>query len=235
MRLLPGYVDIWRARFSEFQPEPFRHLLSSDECMRADRFRFPEHRARFTIGRALLRKILSRYTGIAPQKLVFAYSQHGKPELYTRENRIFFNLSHSRDLFLCAIAEHPLGIDCEAHRPDIHCENIAHRYFSPSETRALLAFPEKERTAAFFRGWTRKEAFIKARGDGLFLLLDSFSVPLENSLPGTGVPVSCVTDEKPGNWRLYALTLPDEAYYGAVVVEGEPVSFRWFDAGKELN
>lgn len=136
-------------------------VLSHDERVRAARFRFDEHRARFVAGRAALRTILAGYVGSAPAEIAFGYSRFGKPEL-AGGTRLRFNASHSSGRQLIAIASgREVGVDLERVRPDFAFEDIVRRFFPPEE-RAAISDAE-----SFFRAWTRREAFLKATGQGL--------------------------------------------------------------------
>lgn len=152
-------------------------LLSADERVRAERYRFPRDRDRYIVRRATLRLLLGRYLERAPTALRFVNNTCGKLALI--DGGAEFNLSHSRNLALFALSrEVAVGCDIEFHDQRFLADNIADRLFSATEGHELHAFAATAQTAAFFDGWTRKEAFIKARGLGLSLPLDSFDVSL---------------------------------------------------------
>ncbi len=155
--------------------------LSEDELQRAGRFRFPRDRHRFVAGRTALRTVLGRHLKIEPRQVEFRYGPSGKPALADQHAgaSIRFNLSHSEGLALLAIAPgREVGVDLERLRVDLKDEEIAQRFFSSGEIAALRALPEDARRQAFFAGWTRKEAYIKAKGEGLSMPLDRFVVSL---------------------------------------------------------
>lgn len=155
-----------------------RALLAPDEGARADRFTMDAPRRRFTLARAALRTVLARYTGRPPHDLAFTTGPHGKPALADSPFR--FNLSHSEDLALLAITRRTeVGIDIEHIDPRRAADDIAARFFSPAEQQQLAHYTGDERTAAFFRAWSRKEAVIKALGEGLACPLASFDVSLD--------------------------------------------------------
>ncbi len=197
-------------------------ILSPDEQQRAARFHFERDRIRFTAARAALRRILSRYLRCAPADLAFDYSPHGKPAL-PGDNPLSFNLSHSGDWAVCAVTlSRRVGVDIELIRPDLASETIAERFFSPREAAELRALPRHEQPAAFFRCWTRKEAFVKARGEGLSLPLDRFDVTLRPGEP----PALLRTLDDPreaARWSMAALSAPP-GYEATVVVESPPDS-----------
>jgi 4'-phosphopantetheinyl transferase len=157
-----------------------RALLAPDERVRADRFTVDAPRRRFTFARAALRNVLARYTGQPPREIAFTTGPHGKPAL-AGDSPFRFNLSHSEDLALLAVTRRTdVGIDLEAIDPRRAADDIAARYFSPAEQAQLGPHADPAaRTAAFFRAWSRKEAVIKALGEGLACPLTSFDVSLD--------------------------------------------------------
>jgi 4'-phosphopantetheinyl transferase len=176
-------VQLWRAELDNIRNDEARWmaLLSAEEKTRAGRFHFAADRQRFTTSRALLRMILGGYLNTNPAHIDFAYSEKEKPALAEPHacSGIKFNLSHSGGVGLFAFSRHrELGVDIEAIRPDSDIETIARRFFSAAEQEELSSIPPDEKRDAFFRGWTRKEAYIKARGDGLSLPLHQFDVSL---------------------------------------------------------
>src|SRR5664279_1947730 len=183
-----GEVHVWRQRLDVAPPalESFSKLLSHQEGHRAQRFRFDEGRTEYIVSRGMLRVLLAAYQRTAPDQLQFAYSEFGRPKLVADEatEQIEFNISHSGGLTLLAFARHhQIGIDVEEVRTNFDPTEIAENYFSQSERRILCTLPPKLRHEAFFRCWTRKEAFIKALGEGLSHSLDAFDVSLSPGDP----------------------------------------------------
>jgi len=217
-------VQIWRLHLDPPPKalEQLHGLLSADEQRRAERLRPPVHRARFVTARGLVRSILAAHLGgTPPEALVFRYGEQGKPALAEPEtgHTLGFSLSHSRDQALLAVGWHrTLGIDIEAIRPETEVDAIAGRFFSPSEVAALRSLPSPNaRQAAFFRCWTRKEAYLKALGSGVFRGLDSFDVSL-----GPEQPPSLVADRQdpaaPSRWSMLALPAP-AGFEAALVID----------------
>lgn len=164
-------------------PADARDLLDEDERARADRFHFPRHGRRFTNARAALRRTLGALLGEEPAGLEFEYGERGKPLLPAHAG-VHFNLSHSGDRALIAMTRlAPVGVDLELHK-EIEVEAVGRRTFSAAEYEGLLALPQEERYAAFFRIWTRKEAVVKARGTGFGADLKGFDVRLEPGVAG---------------------------------------------------
>ncbi|GAK60373.1 4'-phosphopantetheinyl transferase [Candidatus Vecturithrix granuli] len=217
-------VHIWRVALDmpASNLQQFSEILADDERLRADRFRFPQHRNHFIAARGALRTLLGRYSGMPPEKLRFEYNQYGKPALSGNLNAslLQFNLSHSGELALYAFVRNcEVGIDIEYTRRRIdQIEQIARRYFSDTETTALSALPEHLRQQAFFNCWTRKEAYIKARGKGLSLPLHQFDVTLA---PGEPARLLATRDDPSqlAHWTMQALQ-PGPDYIGAIVIEG---------------
>ena len=191
--------------------------LASDERARASRFVFARDRDRFIRGRGVLRAILSHYTNRPADTLEFRYEPEGKPrlDLLDSDRPIRFNLAHSRHLAVYAVSRNrEIGIDVEAVRSDFIGEELAERYFSPSEMVELRSLRPDQRQEGFFLCWTRKEAYVKALGAGLAIPLDSFDVSLTPERPATLVS----TDS--ARWKLHSFQ-PAAGYAGAVVAEGQ--------------
>jgi 4'-phosphopantetheinyl transferase len=182
-------VHVWRACLDRNTSyvQSLQQILSADEQARAGRFYFEKDRKHFIVARGLLRVILSRYLDMEPSQLRFCYSPYGKPSLVipSDEETLSFNVSHSCGLALYAVTHgRKVGIDLECIRMDFACEQIAERFFSPRENAMLRTLPAKKvKHKAFFNCWTRKEAYIKARGEGLSLPLDQFDVSVAPGEP----------------------------------------------------
>jgi 4'-phosphopantetheinyl transferase len=225
-----GEVQVWQASLEAPAPRvaALFALLSEDERARAESFQFDHHRRRFVVARATLRRLLSGYTGTPADDLVFAYGPQGKPAL-AGGRPLQFNVSHSDELAVYAITcGREVGVDVERLREVAGAERIAERFFSAPEREELRALAPAQRTEGFFTCWTRKEAYVKARGDGLAHPLDAFAVSATPGSPAwlrsTSVDAADVA-----RWSLAGLPLGD-GFVGAVAVEGRECrvsSARW--------
>ena len=211
-------MHVWRASLDvdSAVQERLSVLLSSAEQERAARFAFARDRNRFTVARAILRQLLGGYLREPPQDVVLETLAHGKPIVAatSRIPSLRFNLSHSHQFALFAFClEHEVGIDIEKIKPQVAFEGIESRYFSPNERAELETLPPDLRPEGFFLCWTRKEAYVKARGDGLKVPLESFSVSLTPGKPA----VLRSSDEQ--RWSVYSL-VPTPGFAAALVAEG---------------
>lgn len=227
--LEPEDVHIWRITLD--QPDSrlqyYAQVLAPDETARAKRFYFERDQKHFTVGRGALRMILSRYAGLAPNQLQFTYTSYGKPALAetTGGDTLRFNLSHSAGLALCAVTRHrEIGVDIEGIRELSDLPQIARQFFSANENAVLHTLPQEIQTEAFFTCWTRKEAYIKAIGEGLSMPLDCFDVSLVPGQPAELLATRRVADEA-SRWLLREL-FPGDGYLAAVVVEGHDWRLR---------
>lgn len=171
-------VHLWRIVLSDFfsQVSELSSILSDDEIVRANRFKFEIHRQRFTVARSMLRRVLSHYLTVSPEDIEFHYGHRGKPYLLNDPAHLQFNLSHSDDMAVVALTiNHEIGVDIEKVEPGFK-NDVAKRFFSVNEYQTLMALPQEEQTVAFYRIWSKKEALIKALGEGLYAPLDAFSV-----------------------------------------------------------
>ena len=217
-------VHVWQAALEQgpSQLDSYLATLSADERSRADRFHFDRDRQHFIAARGILRSILGLYLNRAPRSLSFTYSSHGKPALQLPSDvqSIRFNLSHSQGMALYAVArDREVGVDLEVMRDGPQTEEIAERFFSSREISTLRALPPSLQTSAFFLCWTRKEAYIKARGEGLSLPLDQFDVSLT---PGEPAELLGTRPDplEADRWSLKDLTPETPGYGSALAVEG---------------
>lgn len=223
LELAPDQIHVWCASLddpvSRFQM--LSQTLSADERTRAQRFYFEKDRRHFIIRRGILRTILGRYLNIEPHQVQFCYGYNGKPALADAfgKGRIHFNLSDSEGLALYGFSrDHEIGVDIE-HIHDVpEMDQIAEQFFSVRENDVFRTLPKSKKKEAFFNCWTRKEAFIKAIGDGLSRPLDKFDVSL---VPGERARLQRMDGDSKGasRWSIQELKLA-LGFTGAFAVEG---------------
>ena len=216
-------VHVWRLEL-ERPLERFIELLEPDELSRANRFHFEKDRKHFGVARGFLRVLLGRYLKRDPKQLKFTYGPYGKPALPDEELR--FNMSHSHGIALYALTRgRDVGVDDEYVRADFTSDDIARRFFSPSEVDSLCGLPAGDRVESFFRCWTRKEAYIKATGRGLSQPLDGFDVTLA---PGESAALLRTADGSHERWSMANIEV-GPGYAGALVVEGPVTTIRYWN------
>jgi 4'-phosphopantetheinyl transferase len=219
----PNVVDTWTVDLD--QPADVRaayaRALSDDELQRASRFVFERDRHHYVVCRGALRHLLAAYLDAAPGDLVFDYGHRGKPSLDgAAAGRLQFNVSHASGVAVAAVSTGaPIGVDLECISRTVEFEELAGRFFSPREAEDLLSLPVADRRAAFFACWTRKEAYIKAIGDGLACPLDSFAVTLRSGEPPA---FRWIATDDAAAWTLR--TFEPAAGYVAAVASRAPIA-----------
>lgn len=219
IRLHSGQVHLWAASLNEFadQAPSLGLLLSSDEQTRAEGFKFFEDRNRYVIRRGLLRQILGRYLGRAPSAIEFKQGAHGKPEIKRdyRSAPVFFNTSHSSGIAVFAFTPTcPIGIDVERLLEIPEIEAIASHFFTPRENQILMNLPVRFRLQAFYNCWTRKEAVLKATGEGIAENLPNVEITLAPQ-DEPGLVSLCGDAQAHRRWQLQTFS-PDSDYVGCL-------------------
>jgi 4'-phosphopantetheinyl transferase len=220
-----GAVHVWAIDLDAGPPavSSLLRFLSGEERVRAARLRTSELRLRFVIAHGALRTILGHYTGIAPAAVPVQTTPAGKP--FLPGNMVAFNLSHSDGIAVCAVAvDGQIGVDVERIRPVPDADAIVKRYFAPTEAREYAALANTDRTTAFFSTWTRKEAFVKAIGDGLLCPLDSFEV----EVAAASLEPRIATNSCRGDWHLRSFE-PAPGYTAAVAFDHPIAAFQLFE------
>jgi 4'-phosphopantetheinyl transferase len=213
-------VDVWFASLDVSNPalERARGTLARDEAERAGRFHFTRDRDRYVAGRGLLRALLADYTGTRPEAIAFEYGPYGKPRLRDG-GAVTFNVSHSADRAVFAVTHGvEVGVDIEVLDAKHSDELVARQFFSRTEVEEYLSVPAESRQRAFLTCWTRKEAYIKARGEGLNLPLQDFDVTL---VPGSTPELrrTAWSATEPAEWRLFDVSR--EGCVAALAVRAE--------------
>jgi 4'-phosphopantetheinyl transferase len=226
LSLEAGQVHVWRACLDQEDAllDRFRQTLAAEELDRTRRFRFERLQKHFVASRGFLRHVLARYVSAKPEELRFTYNSYGKPSL-AGEKSLQFNMSHSHEVGLVAVTRGAaVGIDVEHIRADFASDEIARRFFSRLEVETFNSLPPEEQVGAFFRCWTRKEAYIKAIGKGLSQPLDSFDVTLAPADPAALL--------RPGDEDTLTWTFSDidvgPAYASALLIEGTPSQISYW-------
>jgi 4'-phosphopantetheinyl transferase len=183
----------------------YRAVLSSDELVRADRYKFEEPRRRFVVCRSIVRQVLAAAIGGEASAIEFEYGAHGKPFVRapdesassnSQKGALQFSVSHSGNLAMMALClGRRVGVDLELHDPNVRALKLARRFFSAREAQQLAELPESDVVAGFYRGWTSKEAYLKATGFGLSFPLNQFTVSLDPHSPPRLISVDDQPDE----------------------------------------
>jgi 4'-phosphopantetheinyl transferase len=227
LALPPKEAHIWYALPDELTDpsllDAYRALMAPGERERQLRYYFEKNRHEYLVTRALVRTVLSRYADVHPSAWVFEAGEHGKPYIAWPEVRpgISFNLSNTTGMVACIVAsEREVGVDVEEVERAVRAMEVADRFFSPSEVRALRALPEAEQPARFITYWTLKESYIKARGMGLAIPLDQFSFLID---PGKepGIAFDPRLKDDPAAWQ-FARVLPTRRHAVAAAVRVAP-------------
>lgn len=228
LKLPADEVHVWLANLDSYPASDLKSFISSDEVKRAERFHFAKDRNHFIVARGLLRQLLAAYLKTAAVDLAFSYGAKQKPSLAGIEKGVLnFNLAHSHGRAAYAFSRNrELGIDLELIRENFGGAEIAQRFFSRSEIETLDTVPPELAAHAFFNCWTRKEAYIKAIGEGLSLPLDTFDVSL-----APGEPAALLRNHKEPReverWSMISIAAP-EKFVAALVVEGKDWKLKTF-------
>jgi 4'-phosphopantetheinyl transferase len=217
-------VHLWQINLEDSGDavNQWRSLLSVDECRRADRFLRERDRLHFTVARGQLRSLLSPFLGVSAAEIQFEYTRRGKPSVLHRAlngSELMFNVSHSEGMALVVVAcDRRVGVDLEYLRPMPDAEQLVRRFYTAQEGVEFSRLPETERIAAFFQGWTAKEAYLKATGEGVSHLRDvEFSLDPRQPLQLKQIfsPSECLQ-----NWTVQTLVVLD-GWMGAIAIEGK--------------
>ncbi len=216
-------LHVWCASWDELREcgAQRQSFLAEDEQARARRFLRAQDAERYRLGRGWLRCLLGHYLKKRPELLRIEYGRHGKPYVLdlAAPSTLHFNLAHSGNLLLVALGRHrALGVDLEAQRADVNCELLVQRFFSQQEEAEFFALPIALRRDAFFRGWTCKEACLKALGTGLAMPLDRFEVAMTPDA-NLRLRADSTNDCAPDGWLLHSWT-PRAGYAAALAIRG---------------
>ncbi|PKQ44147.1 4'-phosphopantetheinyl transferase family protein [Confluentibacter flavum] len=230
--LSSGMVDVWYIDVNNCKKQIpyYTSLLSTDEKLKADKFKFINDKNIFIVARGVLRVLLAKYLSINPKKVEFKYGDFGKPETINNQS-INFNISHSGKMAIFGFTKsHDIGVDIEEIKNNFDVLDIANNFFSKKEIEFLNNFPTEDQTEGFYRCWTRKESFIKAKSIGLSYPLDSFSVSIDSHESAELLETQWDIKEK-HNWTLFSFS-PYENYIGAISVKGNVKAVKYFNFNK---
>lgn len=225
-RLAPHEIHVWLVSITENKDQlaSLWDFLTPAEKEKAHQFKFAKLKQRFIVSQGTLRFLLGKYLKTKPEKIIFERNKYGKPYVKNLSTTIKFNLSHAHNLVLFAFTlKHEIGIDIELARRNFPIDEISKRFFHADENQALLALPAKQRVAAFFNCWVRKEALIKAIGLGLFYALDKFNIDF--SAHQSRVQIE--NPAKKSSWVVKKLSVPP-GYLAALATENQNAKVKLF-------
>ncbi|WP_437585697.1 4'-phosphopantetheinyl transferase family protein [Sorangium sp. So ce1000] len=230
----PGAAHLWYVFSDPVRDEAllaaYHRLMAPDEAAQQERFLFAENRHEYLLTRALVRTVLSKYADVAPEAWTFVRNEFGRPQIAGPPGvpPLRFNLSNTRGLIACLVAlDRDVGVDVEDTARARTTVEIADRFFSPGEVRALRALPPERQRARFFEYWTLKESYIKARGMGLAIPLDQFSFHLDDG-PAIGISFDPRLGDDRSAWQ-FALYQPSARHTMAAAIrsgDGPPLSIE---------
>ena len=221
LSLAEGEVDLWCFFYAQPCADPqlcarYDALMTSQERAQQQRLLFDKDRRLFLATRALVRTVLSRYGATAPSDWRFEHNRYGKP--FLADGSIHFNLTNTRGLVVCAVSQHheALGVDAENLERKTETVEIADRFFSASEVRALHALPADRHQQRFFSYWTLKESYIKARGMGLAIPLGDFSFELDDG-DDIAIAFAPTLEDEPHRWQFRLLRASPEHFVAVAI------------------
>jgi len=229
IELKPNTVHIWAINFvvNEETFNSYFSLLSDDEKVRALRFKFYKDKRCYVVTKGVLRLLSASYLKMNAKDIIFEYEKYGKPKFKSQTN-LNFNVSHSGDMAIIGfVYNYTIGVDVEKIKNDFDTSEIAANFFSQKEIEALQHIPKNEQYIAFYRCWTRKEAFVKAKGSGLSFPLDEFSVTLDKDLESELVETQWNPSEK-YQWQLTSFK-PSLDYIAATIVNSKFYDLQYYD------
>ena len=228
-------IDLHLLRLRQFDGQSeaelldrFGALLTSEERIRQARPTIEKRRREVLLTRALVRTVLSSYSGADPLSWRFGVGEHGRPFI-DGPAEFDFNLSHCEGMIVCLVAKASMpGVDVEFMPRRGRLDEVAEHFFAAPECAALRGVPEEEKRRRFFTYWTLKEAYIKAKGSGLTLPLDAFWFDVDGAKPTIGFDPRIQDD--PAAWRFESLSLSDQHLCGIALQMTDLPAIRVIEA-----
>ncbi|MCK5897787.1 MAG: 4'-phosphopantetheinyl transferase superfamily protein [Methylococcales bacterium] len=229
MQILPdNEIHLWCVETQKISStlDDYKSLLNTEENIRWQRFKFEKHRHQYLATRALVRTTLSKYVPIKAQDWQFLKNDYGKPAISPPQN-LFFNLSHTENLIVCAVSRQKnIGVDIETINHKSSITEIAQRFFSPAETKALLHESNSVQKQRFFQYWTLKEAYIKAKGMGLSLPLEQFSFDIDHDKKKLSLTFKSSTAGNSKHWSCWLLDVGKPHYLSVCVYNPKSINYQ---------
>ena len=222
LKLINNEIHLWFAFPQKINDtdllNQYQQLLNPEEYQRWQRFHFPRHQHQYLITRALVRTTLSYYADIAPKDWQFSKNQYGKPAIKNFPQPLFFNLSNTESLIVCAVSQQPqMGVDVESVQHKTSSIEIAQRFFAPQEVEDLNSLSANKQKQRFFQYWTLKEAYIKAKGLGLSLPLEQFAFLVSEKNKSLELSFAPCLQEDATQWQA-GLLQANENHYASVCI-----------------
>jgi 4'-phosphopantetheinyl transferase len=231
-KLESNTVNTWFININDVQDkfEKFSNIISIDEKKRANKFHFKKDKNLFIMSRVVLRLLSGKYLNIEPETITFKYGKYGKPD-FDFDTNLKFNISHSGEMVILSfVLDYDIGVDIEKIKHDFDVLDIATNYFSKLEIEALKKAPKEKQSEFFYRCWTRKESFIKAKSIGLSFPLDQFSVSINSDKQVDLLETKWDKNEFK-SWSLFSFS-PDSDYIGAISVNGKINNVKFLSLSK---
>ncbi len=204
----------------------YQQLLNPEEQQRWQHFHFPKHQHQYLITRALVRTTLSFYADIAPKDWQFSKNSYGKPAIKNNIQPLFFNLSNTEDLIVCAVSQQAqIGVDVESLQHKTSSIEIANRFFAPQEIEDLNSLAPLKQKQRFFQYWTLKEAYIKAKGLGLSLPLEHFGFLVSEQNKSLQLSFSACLQEKATQWQAWLLQADAKHYASLCILNPKQINY----------
>ncbi|NOQ35021.1 MAG: 4'-phosphopantetheinyl transferase superfamily protein [Methylococcaceae bacterium] len=205
----------------------YQQFLADEERERWQRFHFEKHQHQYLITRALVRTTLSRYADVNPKEWQFSKNKYGKPAIKNPSSELCFNLSNTETLIVCAVSkQQDMGVDVESMQHKSSTVEIAQRFFAKQEVEELLSVPKAKQRQRFFQYWTLKEAYIKAKGMGLYLPLEQFAFSINESNKSLSLSFDERLQDEAKDWQYWLLQVTDSHYAAVCIYNPKKIVYK---------